>query len=89
MNSLLKIVGMVVSIGAGFVGGKLVDTIWYKVTGENPPKPNDKEAQAEASMRHAIGFAVVSAVVSAVIQVLTNRGTQRAIARFNHTADEV
>lgn len=89
MNVLLKVFGSVVSIGAGFIGGKLVDTVWTKATGQKPPKPGDHEAQAEASMRHALGFAVTSAVVAAVIQVLTNRGTQRTIRHFNKTVDEV
>lgn len=89
MNALLKIVGMAVSIGAGLAGRKLVDVVWTKATGEEPPKPKDKEAQAEATLRHALGFAVLSSVVAAVIQVLTNRGTQQAIARFVDNLDEV
>ncbi|MBM6620003.1 DUF4235 domain-containing protein [Micrococcaceae bacterium RIT802] len=89
MNVLLKVFGSVASIGAGFVGGKLVDVIWTKATGNKPPKPGDADAQAEATMRQALGFAVVSAIVAAVIQVLTNRGTQRTIRHFNKTLDEV
>lgn len=89
MNVLLKVLGSVASIGAGFVGGKLVDFVWTKVTGQKPPKPGDAEAQKDATMRQALGFAVTSAVVAAIIQVLTNRGTQRTIARFNRTTDEV
>ena len=89
MNLLLKIFGSLLSIGAGFAGGKAVDSIWQGITGQNPPKPGDANAQAEASLRQALGFAVVSAVVAATIQVLTNRATQRMISRFTQEAGEV
>ncbi|MEE1622333.1 DUF4235 domain-containing protein [Zafaria sp. Z1313] len=89
MNVLLKIVGSLISLGAGFAGAKLLDTAWTRITGEEPPKPGDAEAQAEASLRQALGFAVASAVVAAVIQVMANRGTQRMLRRFQETADEV
>ena len=84
MNSLMKLIGPVISIAAGFVGGKIVDKAWIGFTGQQPPKRGNKEAQAEASMRQAIGFAVLSAVTAALIQVLTDRGTQKAIARFSN-----
>jgi hypothetical protein len=86
---LLKVVGTLVSLGAGLVGAKLVDAVWTKITGHEPPKPANPESQAEASLRQALGFAVVSSVVAAIIQVATNHGTQRAIARFGNNLDEV
>lgn len=89
MNVLLKVVGSLVSLGAGFIGGKLVDVVWTKVTGNEPPKPGDTDAQKDATLRQALGFAIASAVVAATIQVLTGRGTQRTIERFKATADEV
>ncbi|MHA7243231.1 DUF4235 domain-containing protein [Paeniglutamicibacter antarcticus] len=82
MNSLMKLLGPVISIAAGFVGGKIVDKAWVGFTGQQPPKHGDKEAQAEASMRQAIAFAVISAVVAALIQVLADRGTQKAVAKL-------
>ncbi|MBV1780613.1 DUF4235 domain-containing protein [Paeniglutamicibacter sp. ABSL32-1] len=82
MNSLMKLIGPVISIAAGFLGGKIVDKAWLGFTGQQPPKRGNKEAQAEASMRQAIAFAVLSATTAALIQVLTDRGTQRALARF-------
>jgi hypothetical protein len=82
MNSLMKLIGPAVSLAAGFLGGKLVDKAWMGFTGQQPPKRGNKEAQAEASMRQVIGFAVLSAITAALIQVLTDRGTQKAIARF-------
>lgn len=82
MNSLMKLLGPVITIAAGFVGGKIVDKVWIGFTGKQPPKHGNKEAQAEATMRQAIGFAILSAVTAAVIQVMTDRGTQKAIAKF-------
>ncbi|RZU62432.1 DUF4235 domain-containing protein [Zhihengliuella halotolerans] len=89
MNLILKLLGTAVSLGAGFAGSKIVDSVWLKATGQKPPKPGDKEAQAESSLRQALGFAVTSAIVAAVIQVLTERGTESAITYFKRTADEV
>lgn len=89
MNLILKLLGTAVSFGAGFAGAKILDAVWLKVTGQKPPKPGDKEAQNEASLRQALGFAVASSVVASVIQVLTERGTTGAINYFKRTADEV
>lgn len=86
MQLLFKLLGTAVSIGAGIVGSKLVNAAWEKTTGNKPPQKGD---DAEASLRAALSFAVISAAVSAVIQVLTNRGTQQAIAKFNKSRDIV
>ncbi|MBW4093990.1 MAG: DUF4235 domain-containing protein [Acidobacteria bacterium] len=86
MNLLFKLLGIGVSIGAGFVATKLVDTVWEKSTGNKPPKGDEN---LESSLRSALVFALVSASVSSVIKVLVDRGTHRAIGKFNKTADEV
>ncbi len=86
MNSLMKLIGPAISIAAGFLGGKIVDKAWIGFTGQQPPKHGNKEAQAEATIRQAIGFAVLSAITAALIQVFTDRGTQKAIAKFSKKA---
>ncbi|MEV7606592.1 DUF4235 domain-containing protein [Paenarthrobacter sp. NPDC089322] len=86
MNFLLKLLGAGVSLGAGFVGTKLVNIGWEKVTGNKPPKGHD---DLETSLRSALTFALISAFVSTLIQVLSSRSTQRAIARFAKTHDIV
>ncbi|MBG6184089.1 hypothetical protein IWX65_002060 [Arthrobacter sp. CAN_A214] len=82
MQILFKILGAGLSVGAGFVGTKLVDVIWHKVTGEAPPKSKDG---LENTLRAALVFAIISGAVSTTIQVLTNRTTQQAIDRFART----
>ncbi|MDN4610310.1 DUF4235 domain-containing protein [Arthrobacter sp. MDB2-24] len=84
MNVLFKLLGAGMSVGAGFVGTKLVDFLWEKITGEAPPKSKDG---LENTLRSALVFAIVSGVVSTTIQVLTNRSTQKAIDRFAKTRD--
>jgi Protein of unknown function (DUF4235) len=86
MSLLFKLVGTVVSIGAGFVANKLVDAVWEKSTGKEPPKDG---TDLNHSLRSALTFALVSAGVGAIIQVVAGRGTKRAIARFNKTPGEV
>jgi hypothetical protein len=84
MNVVFKLLGVGMSAGAGFVGTKLVDFLWEKITGEAPPKSKDG---LENTLRSALVFAVISGAVSTVIQVLTNRSTQRAIERFSNSRD--
>ncbi|MHA7189184.1 DUF4235 domain-containing protein [Arthrobacter sp. MDT2-16] len=84
MNVVFKLLGVGLSAGAGFVGTKLVDFLWEKITGEAPPKSKDG---LENTLRSALVFAIISGAVSTTIQVLTNRSTQKAIARYSKTRD--
>ena len=87
MNIFIKLLGTGVSLLAGFVGTKVVDTVWEKSTGSKPPKGDDDDVPT--TLRSALTFALISASVSAIIQVLANRGTQRAITRYAKTQDIV
>lgn len=87
MNIFIKLLGTGISLIAGFVGTKIVDTVWEKSTGNRPPKGHDDDVPT--TLRSALTFALVSASVSAIIQVLANRGTQRAITRFAKSKDIV
>ncbi|MEG9249432.1 DUF4235 domain-containing protein [Arthrobacter sp. Soc17.1.1.1] len=84
MTLVFKLLGVGMSVGAGFVGTKLVDFLWEKITGEAPPKSKDG---LENTLRSALVFAIISGAVSTTIQVLTNRSTQKAIERFAKTRD--
>ncbi|TKV25922.1 DUF4235 domain-containing protein [Arthrobacter sp. NamB2] len=84
MQVVFKLLGVGMSVGAGYVGTKLVDFLWEKITGEAPPKSKDG---LENTLRSALVFAIISGAVSTTIQVLTNRSTQRAIERFAKTRD--
>lgn len=84
MNVVFKLLGVGMSVGAGYVGTKLVDFLWERITGEAPPKSKDG---LENSLRSALVFAIISGAVSTTIQVLTNRSTQKAIDRFAKTRD--
>lgn len=84
MNVVFKLLGVGMSVGAGFVGTKLVDFLWERITGEAPPKSKDG---LENTLRSALVFAVISGAVSTTVQVLTNRSTQKAIERFAKTRD--
>lgn len=86
MNLLLKLLGTGATVGAGFIGGKLVNVVWHKSTGNEPPKAND---DLENSLRSVLAFALISAAVNAIIQVIVGRSTQHAIVKFHKTPDEV
>ncbi|MGY2744806.1 DUF4235 domain-containing protein [Pseudarthrobacter sp. O4] len=87
MNIFIKLLGTGISLLAGYVGTKLVDTVWEKSTGNKPPKGHHDDIPT--TLRSALTFALISAAVSAIIQVLANRGTQRAITRFAKSQDIV
>ncbi|MDR7083536.1 hypothetical protein J2X01_002830 [Arthrobacter ginsengisoli] len=87
MNILIKLLGTGVSLLAGYVGTKVVDTVWEKSTGTRPPKGDDDDVPT--TLRSALTFALISASVNAIIQVLANRGTQRAITRYAKSQDIV
>ncbi|MFD1211879.1 DUF4235 domain-containing protein [Arthrobacter sp. GCM10027362] len=82
MNVLFKLMGTGVSIGSGLLASKIIDMVWKKVTGKDSPKHDD---DLENSLRSTLVFALVSGAVSTVIRVLSQRGTQRAIARYTKT----
>ena len=82
MNMLMKLLATGISLGAGFLGSKVVDRLWTGFTGHEPPR-HGKEAEAEATMRQALGFAIFSSVVAAIIQVLADRGTRSALAKLS------
>lgn len=82
MNAIFKLMGVGLGLGAGLIGTQVVDFIWKRVTGNEPPK--DTEG-LENSLRSALVFAVISGTVSTTIRVLTNRTTQRAIRRYENT----
>ena len=84
MNVLFKLLGAGMSVGAGFVGTKLIDFLWERITGDAPPKSKDG---LENTMRSALIFALISGAVSTTIQVFTNRTTQKAIERYGKTRD--
>ncbi|MET4592395.1 MULTISPECIES: DUF4235 domain-containing protein [Micrococcaceae] len=87
MNLFIKLLGTGVSLGAGFLGTKVVNAVWEKSTGRKPP--TGKHEDTPTTLRSALTFALISASVSTIIQVLANRGTQRAITRFAKSQDIV
>ena len=86
MSLVLRLLGTLVSIGAGLAASHLLGYIWKKVTGQEAPKSDD---DLENRLRAAVMFAVVSGTVGRVIQVLTKRATAKAVIRFDKTRDLV
>ena len=87
MNLFIKLLGTGVSLLAGYVGTKLVNTIWEKVHRQQAAQ--GPRRRRPTTLRSALTFALISASVSTIIQVLANRGTQRAITRFAKSQDIV
>lgn len=86
MTVLIKMLGTVIGIGAGFVATKVLDKAWEKGTGHKPPKD---PTNLEASLRDTLVFALVASGVGSVVQVFTQRYTQKAVARFNNSPEKV
>jgi hypothetical protein len=81
MDKVQKLVTTGITVGAGILGGKLVDFLWLKATGSKAPRKGTDEA-AEASFRKALGFAVVSALVAAIMQTVADRSANKVVAKF-------
>lgn len=69
-----------VSIGAGFVGTKVVEAVWKAATGDDEAPNTDDD---QATLLKVVAFATISAGVSALLEV----GSQRLVAKAMHKTD--
>lgn len=69
-----------VSIGAGFVGTKVVEAVWKAATGDDEAPNTDDD---QATLLKVVAFATISAGVSALLEV----GSQRLVAKAIHKTD--
>lgn len=76
MKILVKLFGTVVSLAAGWLGTKLVSTVWKKTTGDLPPTLTNPEQQQQEKLGKVLSFAVISGASAAVIQAATKRWTR-------------
>jgi hypothetical protein len=77
MNNLTdKLVSTAITVAGGYVGTKVVEFAWRKVTGHDAPKDID---DTEANMWSAITFAAIAAGITALIRVLSQRGAKSAV----------
>lgn len=85
MNSMLqRLIRTGVSVGAGFVGAKAVESVWKAAThSDTTPQADDDDS----TLLQIVAFTTISAGVSALLQVgsqrlvnkaLTNSGDKRA-----------
>lgn len=81
MKLLAKIFGTLISLGAGWLGAKLVSGAWHKATGEEPPSLSNPEKQQQATAGKVLAFAVISGASAAVIQAMTKRWTRQLEVR--------
>ncbi len=86
MEPIIKLLGTAASLGAGFASTKLVDVIWKKTTGNEPPK---KGEEVDQSFAQAVAFAVVSAAVSAIVAQSIRKLQGKAIKGFHRSRTEV
>jgi hypothetical protein len=86
MTIVLRLLGTLVSIGAGLAATHLLGFVWKKVTGNDAPQSDD---DLENSLQAAVVFAVVSGTVGRVIQVLLKRATAKAVLHYEKTPEIV
>jgi len=79
-----KVYTMVVSISLTFLLGFILKKVWVKVTGAEPPDPEDPEVPA----RQAITWFVASGVGVGLAQLIVSRQVHKRLAglRQNHAA---
>lgn len=81
MKLLVKIFGTLISLGAGWLGAKLVSGIWHKATGEEPPSLANPDKQQQTAAGKVLVFAVISGASASVIQAMAKRWTQKLEAK--------
>ena len=86
MNVLIKLLGLVVGMGAGIAANKALEAVWSKSTGK--PAPKDA-GNLEDSLPGVVLFAFAGGAAGAVIHVLTQRATKKALTKLQEPADEV
>lgn len=75
MNDMMqRLLRTGVSIGAGFLGTKVVEAIWKTTTGDSQAPTTDDD---EATLLKVVAFATISAGVSALLEV----GSQRLVSK--------
>lgn len=77
-NTQFKVLAGVLGTVAAVAGQKLLTTSWKKVTGEEPPDPNDPKVP----LAKAAGWIIASGVSVAVIQLVVERCAAARITRF-------
>jgi hypothetical protein len=86
MTVVLRLLGTLVSIGAGLAATRVLGFVWKRVTGRDAPQSDD---DLENSLQSAVVFAVVSGTVGRVIQVLLKRATAKALLHYEKTPEIV
>jgi hypothetical protein len=86
MTIVLRLLGTLVSIGAGLAATHVLGYVWKKVTGNDAPQADD---DLENTLGAAVVFAVVSGTVGRVIQVLLKRATAKAVLHYEKTPEIV
>ncbi|OMH34358.1 DUF4235 domain-containing protein [Tersicoccus sp. Bi-70] len=76
MDTVVKLAGTGLSIGAVMVANKLLTAGWQKVVGKEPPtKPGDRD---DDTVKEILAWAVLTTIVSTAIKFGVAKSTQRA-----------
>ncbi|GAA2039652.1 hypothetical protein GCM10009720_20210 [Yaniella flava] len=74
MNNIIqKLLRTGVSMGAGYLGAKVVEKVWEGTTGKYAPNAEDDDA----TMLQFVAFTTISAGVTALLEI----GSQRAVSK--------
>ncbi|MGP5409705.1 DUF4235 domain-containing protein [Glutamicibacter bergerei] len=76
MKIIVKLLGTLASLITGWLGAKVVGSVWKKATGEQPPSLANPDKQQQATLGKVVAFAVISGASAACIQALTKRWTR-------------
>ena len=87
MTVVLRLLGTLVSLGAGLAATHVLGYVWKKVTGQR--RPPGRRRLGEQRGFGSVVFAVVSGTVGRVIQVLLKRATAKAVLHYEKTPEIV
>lgn len=82
MNDMMqRLLRTGVSIGAGFIGTKVVEAIWKTATGDDEAPNTDDD---QATLLKVVAFATISAGVSALLEVGSQRVVSKAMSKSSN-----
>lgn len=76
MDTLVKLAGTGLSVGAVMVANKVLTAGWQKVVGKEPPtKPGDND---DDTIKEILIWALLTTLVSTAIKIGVSKSTQKA-----------
>lgn len=73
-----KVAGLLTALVAAWLAQKIIEAVWRRALGHNPPKPED---EGDARLAEVAAAATITGAAVALSRVLATRGTAKVLAK--------